>query len=348
MSQRLLFVLSTVLWTASLMLLAQVPFIPSLFLSYQQEINQNKSGFFRSGIIAQNQAISEEFAKGGRTITIPHFNDLSGSSEILSDVVGLTAAVLAGNRQVGVRSLRGRAWQSSDLAAELAGDDPMLAIARRTGEYWVRDTQAVMVSILQGIFGTAGPLAASHTAGGTATPLDGVAMIDAIARLGDAGQDLGAIAMPSAPYYDLIKKDLIIPATQTSQIDTRISAERAEFGTYLGRPVIVDDALPSVPAGGTGAGAGRNLYYVYFFAAGSIVYSEILPKTPVETDRDVLRGVEVLVNRKEYMLHPVGLSWTGAAAGNSPSNAEFATPGNWAKVFSDDRNIKIVRLAAYI
>ena len=105
------------------MLLANVPFIPDLFLSYQQEINQAKSGFFRSGIITENAAISAEFAKGGRTITIPHFNDLAGDSEILNDVVGLTAAVLAGNAQVGVRNLRGRAWQSSDLAAELAGDD---------------------------------------------------------------------------------------------------------------------------------------------------------------------------------------------------------------------------------
>jgi hypothetical protein len=330
------------------MLLANVPFIPSLFLSYQQEINQNKSGFFRSGIIAQNQAVGDEFAKGGRTITIPHFNDLSGPSEILSDVVGLTAAVLGGNRQVGVRNLRGRAWQSSDLAAELAGDDPMLAIARRTGEYWVRDCQAIMISILKGLFGTGGPLIGSHTAGGTGTQLSGGLMIDAIAKLGDAGQDLGACAMHSAPYYKLVKDDLIIPAQQTAQIDTRVSAERAEFGTYLGRPVIVDDALPVNAGAGTGGGVGANTYDIYFFGAGSMVYSEILPKTPVETDRDVLRGIEVLVNRKEFLLHPVGLSWTGAAAGNSPSNAEFATPTNWSKVFSDDRNIKIIKLEAYL
>jgi hypothetical protein len=332
-------------------LLANVPFIPSLFLSYQQEINQNKSGFFRSGIIAYNQAVGDEFMKGGRTITIPHFNDLSGASEILSDVTGLTAAVLAGNRQIGVRNLRGRAWQSSDLAAELAGDDPMLAIARRTGEYWVRDTQSVVISILRGLYGAGGPLATSHTVGGTSTELTASSMIDAIARLGDAGQDLGACAMHSAPYYDLIKKDLIVPSgayAGLSQLDTRVSSERAEFGTYLGRPVIVDDTLPVDVGAGTAPGAGKNVYHIYFFGAGSIVYSEILPKTPVETDRDVLRGIEVLVNRKDYLVHPVGLSWTGTAAGNSPSNAEYATGTNWTKVFQDDRNIKIVELRAFI
>lgn len=330
------------------MLLAQVPFVPELFLSYQQEINQNKSGFFRSGIVAMNDAISAEFAKGGRTITIPHFSDLTGDSEILSDVTGLTAANLGGGSQIGVRNLRGRAWQSSDLAAELAGDDPMLAIARRTGEYWMRDTQAVMISILNGLFGAAGALTATHSAGGTGVQLDQTAMIRAIATLGDAGQDLSAVAMHSAAYYKLIENDLIVPAGSTAQIDSRVSAERAEFGTYLGRPVIVDDTLPVDTGAGTGSGSGEDVYNTYFFAPGAFVYSEILPKTPVETDRDVLRGIEVLVNRKEYLLHPVGVSWTGTAAGNAPTNVEYATPGNWTKAFTDDRNIKIVELKTYL
>jgi hypothetical protein len=333
------------------MLLANVPFIPELFLSYQQEINQNKSGFFRSGIIAENAAIGAEFAKGGRTITIPHFNDLSGSSEILSDITGLTPAVLGGNSQIGVRHLRGRAWQSSDLAAELAGDDPMFAIARRTGEYWLRDTQTVLISALRGAFGSGGPLAATHVSGGATTAINGNSIVDAIARLGDSGQSLVAIAMHSAPYYSLVKNDLIVPAGTTSQIDTRVSAEVAEFGTYMGRPVIVDDTLPfATTGGGTGTGGDtlRPIYNIYLFGAGSVVYSEVLPKTPIETDRDVLKGIEVLVNRKEYLLHPVGLSWTGTAAGNAPTNAEYETPANWTKVFQDDRNIKIVNLRGYV
>ena len=328
------------------MLLANVPFIPELFLSYQQEINQNKSGFFRSGIITTNDAVSAEFAKGGQTITIPHFDDLSGDSEILDDTTGLTAANLAGGKQIGVRHLRGRAWQSSDLAAELAGDDPMLAIARRTGEYWVRDSQAVLINTLKGAF--AGPLAATHVAGGTDAALSASLMIDAISTLGDAGQDLSAVAMHSAAYYKLIKDDVIIPASQEAQIDTRVSAERAEFGTYLGRPVIVDDTIPVAAGAGTGGGVGLDVYSIYFFAPGAVVYSEILPKTPVETDRDVLRGIEVLVNRKEYLMHPVGLSWTGTPAGNAPTNGEAATGGNWTKAFTDDRNIKMVELKAYL
>ena len=339
------------------MLLGDVPFIPELFLSYQQELNQNKSGFFRSGIITENAAISAEFAKGGRTITIPHFADLAGDSEILSDTVGLTANVLGGNFQIGVRNLRGKSWQSSDLAAEMAGDDPMRAIAIRTGEYWVRDTQAVMISILNGIFGPAdlsGALGATHAIGDVAAPtvINADSMIDAIALLGDAGQDLSAVAMDSTTYYKLVKDDLIIPGTSPAateaQIDTRVSAERAEFGTYLGRPVIVDDGLAPtgdrVDGGEDADGNDVDLHRVYFFAPGAMVYSEVLPKTPIESDRDVLRGIEYLVNRKEYLLHPIGLSCEGTFAGNAPTNAEYATVGTWTKSFSDNRNIKITCL----
>ena len=189
------------------MLLANVPFIPELWTAYQNEVSQEKSAFVRSGIISRNAAIEAEFTKGGRTIALPHFADLTGDSEILSDVIPLTTATLQGSVQYGVRNLRGRAWTSSDLAAELAGDDPMLAIARRTGEYWVREQQKVLVSVLKGIFD--GPLAATHTAGGVGVNLDADAMITGISTLGDAGQELGAVAMHSGAYYALAKKDLI-------------------------------------------------------------------------------------------------------------------------------------------
>ncbi len=318
------------------MLLADVPFIPSLWLSYQTEILQDKSGFVRSGIIARNAAIENEFKKGGRTIAIPHFNDLSGDAEILSDTTPLTAARLGGGVQIGVRNLQGRAWTSSDLAAELAGDDPMFAIARRTGEYWVREQQKTLLSILAGVF--AGPLSTTHSVnGGAAVPLGADSMIDGIATLGDAGQELAAVAMHSGAYYYLAKKDLIqLPDGNVSQLDTRVSGQRAEYGSYLGRPVIVDDTLPR----------SGNDYTIYFFAPGAIAYAECPAKTPVETDRDVLQGHEVLVNRKEFLMHPVGLSWIGTAAGESPTNAEYEVPTNWKVEFEDPRNIRMVALTA--
>jgi hypothetical protein len=327
------------------MLLAGVPFIPQLFLEYQQEEIKDRNALVNSGLMVTNDAIQAEFAKGGKTIDLPFFGDLSGDSEVLNDTTGLTPSQLAGDVQTGVRNIRGRAWSASDLAGELAGSDPMQAIARRTGQYWVRDMQKTLINILKGMFVTGGPLASSHAVGGTTTQLSQSAMVSGIAKLGDAGQELTGILMRAPVYYALMNLDLIVPASNTSQLDTRLSRERLELGTYLGRPVFVDDTLPYDSGVGP---SGQDVHHTYFFGPGAFAYATAPAKTPVETDRDSLKGIDYLMNRTHYLVHPNGISWTGNAAGNAPTNAELATGTNWSKVFTDDRNIRLTQLRCYV
>jgi len=328
------------------MLIAGVPFIPQLFLEYQQEELQNKNSLVTSGLMVTNQAIQDEFAKGGKTIDLPFFGDLTGEDEVLSDTVGLTADTLSGNVQTGVRLMRGKSWKASDLAAELSGSDPMQAVARRTGQFWVRKMQGTLISGIRGLFATGGPLATSHAVGGTSTQLTSDVMVDAIAKLGDAGNELTGALMHSRTYYRLMKLDLIVPATGVSQIDMRLSTERLELGTYLGRPVFVDDTLPVDAGAGTG---GTDVLYTYFFGPGAFAYASAPAKTPLETYRDPGVGMDYLFNRTHYMVHPNGVSWIGnAAAQGGPTNAELAVGTNWEKVFTDNRNIRITQLRAYI
>jgi hypothetical protein len=241
--------------------------------------------------------------------------------------------------------MRGKAWKASDLAGELSGDDPMQATARRTGQYWVRDMQKSMIAVLNGIFGSGGPLATSHAVGGTSTQLSQGAMVDGIAKLGDAGNELTGILMRSSVYYALMKMDLIQPASTTSQLDTRLSRERLELGTYLGRPVFVDDTLPVDIGAGTGS---TDVHHTYFFGPGAFAYANAPAKNPLETDRDKLAGIDYIINRTHYLIHPNGISWIGNAAANAPSNTELATAANWKKVFTDFRNIRITRLRCFI
>jgi hypothetical protein len=88
------------------MLLAGVPFIPQLFLEYQQEEIQDRNALVNSGLMVTNDAIQAEFAKGGKTIDLPFFGDLSGDSEILDDVAGLTPS--------------GPGWRPADRRAQCA------------------------------------------------------------------------------------------------------------------------------------------------------------------------------------------------------------------------------------
>ena len=200
------------------MLLAGVPLIPELFLDYQQEEIRDKNALVTSGLMVTNAAIQAEFAKGGKTIDLPFYGDLTGDSEIDSDTVASTPTDIAGDLQVGVRNMRRKSWKSSDLAADLSGSDPAQAIARSTGRYWIRDMQVVTRNILNGLFNTGGPLAVSHTVGGATTQLSPGLMVDGIAKLGDAGDELTGVMMHSAVYYALMKLDLIVPASTTSTL----------------------------------------------------------------------------------------------------------------------------------
>ena len=327
------------------MLLAGVPLIPELFFDYQQEEIQDKNALVTSGLMVTNAAIQAEFAKGGKTIDLPFYGDLTGDSEIDSDTVASNPASIGGDVQVGVRNMRRKSWQSSDLAAALSGSDPSQAIARSTGRYWIRDMHVVLRSILNGLFSTGGPLATSHAVGGNSSQLSPGLMVDGIAKLGDAGDELTGVMMHSAVYYALMKLDLIVPASNTSQIDTRLSGQALEMDTYLGRPVFKDDRLPFTAGAGTG---GATVYDTFFFGPGAFAYATAPAKTPVETDRDKFLGIDFLINRTHYLVHPNGLSWKGNAAAAAPSNAELATPANWAKVFDDDRNIRITRMRCYV
>lgn len=332
------------------MLIAGVPFIPELFLSYQSEDFTTKSRLVNSGIMTTNPAIETEFRKGGSTVDIPFFSDLDGDSEVLDDTVGLTPADLSGGVQRGVRQNKGRAWRGSDLAAELAGSDPIRHTATRTGIYWTRETQKAMIAILNGLFGASGALETTHQAGGTDSQLTAGLLLDGFAQLGDEGEALSAIIMHSAVYYALAKADLLVgPAFTTSQIDSRVSTERPEFPTFYGRRVLVDDTMTVDAGAGTGGGVGLDVYNTYLFGAGAFSYAMCPAKTPVETDRDSLAGVEFLINRMEYMVHPNGCNWAGTAAkSGGPNLTELATPANWTKVFTDDKNIRIIEVQSYI
>jgi hypothetical protein len=327
------------------MLLAGVPLIPELFFDYQQEEIRDKNALVTSGLMVTNAAIEAEFAKGGKTVDLPFYGDLTGDSEIDSDTVASNPADISGDVQVGVRNMRRKSWRSSDLAAALSGSDPSQAIARSTGRYWVRDMQVTCRNVLGGLFGTGGPLATSHAVGGNSSQLSAGLMVDGIARLGDAGDELTGVMMHSAVYYALMKLDLIVPASNTSQIDTRLSGQALEMDTYLGRPVFKDDRLPFTAGAGTG---GTTVYETFFFGPGAFAYATAPAKNPVEADRDKFLGIDFLINRTHYLVHPNGLSWRGTPAAAAPTNAELATPANWVKVFDDDRNIRITRMRCYI
>ena len=130
-------------------------------------------------------------------------------------------------------------------------------------ERGIRDHEGLIISALNGIFGSASmagnklSIGSEDIAGQSeATRLNGGTFVDATQKLGDRGDRLSAIAMHSATEAGLRKLDLIdfIPDSEG----------KSQIRIFQGRRVIVDDNLP-VRAGTTDG----QVYTTFLFGPGA-------------------------------------------------------------------------------
>ena len=307
--------------------------VPEIFTPYVIEKTAEKSRILTSGIAIANPKLNELVTAGGITMNMPYWKDLTGDDEVLSDQNPLTPGKINADKDIAALLLRGKAWGANELAGALAGDDPMEAIADRVADYWARQEQKILVSVLTGIFAAASM--SNHILDKSTEVISGNMVLDAKQLLGDSADQLQAIMMHSAVYTELQKQNLI---QYTTTSDGKIT-----IPTYLTYQVIVDDGMP-VQTVGEGANA-YKVYTTYLFAKGSIGRGEGTPVslTPTETDRDSLAGEDILINRRALVLHAMGVKWVGQPVGVTPSNAELATGTNWVRVY-EDKNIGFVAL----
>lgn len=303
---------------------------PEVFNPYVQVRTTERSELWNSGIVATVPGLQVLGDKGGTTITMPFWEDLTGEEEILSDTTPLGVDKITTEQDVAVLNARGKAWGVNDLAKALSGDDPMKRIADLVVDYWSRRWQVMLLSILRGIF-LSGDLDdnISDISGesGALAVVDGENIIDAFYKMGDQVGSLTSIAAHSAVVAKLAKLDLI---EFEKDSDGRLTVP-----TYMGRRVLMDDSLvANASPSGT--------YTTYLFGPGAIGFGEGNAPVPTETDRDSLQGDDILINRRHFVLHPRGVRWAGSSTGVSPTNAELATGNKWERVW-DNKLIRIVQ-----
>ena len=306
--------------------------VPEVFNPYVIQRTMELSAIFQSGIAQRTQEFDRLASQAAKTVNMPFWGDLTGEDEVLSDNGALTPGKIQASQDEAVILRRGRAWGANDLAANLAGDDPMRAIADLVAAYWARRYQAALISTLQGVFASPSMAELVHDISGQtgdAAVISAKTTVDAAQKLGDAKSQLTAIVMHSATEAALAKQDLIEYV--------KPSTGSIEVPTFLGKRVIFDDGVPFDSATGT--------YTTYLFGPGAIAYGEGNPVgfVPTETDRDTLAGEDYLINRRTFILHPRGVRFTSAqVAGVSPTNNELATAANWNRVY-EPKAIRIVK-----
>jgi len=305
--------------------------VPEVFNPYVVQRSTELSEIFQSGIVQRTAEFDSLAGVAARTVQMPYWNDLTGADEVLSDTAPLSPDKIAAAKDQAVILRRGRAWGANDLAANLAGDDPMRAIADLVAAYWARRYQATLMSTLDGMFKAASMSGLVHDVtakSGADAKITALTTVDAAQLLGDAKGNLTAMVMHSATEAALAKQSLIVyQPTETSQTD--------RVPTFLGKRVIVDDGCPVT---------GGTKYTTYLFGAGAVAYGAGSPVgfVATETDRDALAGEDRLINRQTFILHARGVAWKGNAAGSSPTNVELATGTNWERVY-ELKSLRVVK-----
>lgn len=318
--------------------------VPELWVPYLREQTAENSRLFQSGALVNDATIDGEIQRGGNSVHIPFWKDL-GSDGTTDSAQGddptssITPGKIESDEQVGVVLRRVVSFGAADLAAALAGDDPMGVAADRIAPFWDRRFNAAAISVIQGALGALDAESPSNNGyvdvaveSGTPVLLDADTVIDARQQgLGDASDDLTLMFVHSKVYARLQKLNLIdfIP-------DAR---GEVTIPTYLGMQLVVSDSLP-VDTSGSNA-----IYETYIAGPGALRYGEASAKTPVAVQREELEadgaGVEYFVSRRDVVIHPLGFKYSGSVPSAGPTNTALGTAGNWTRVF-ERKNVPLV------
>lgn len=302
--------------------------VPQVFNPYVIQRTAALSALSQAGIISNNPELDTLASAGGKLINMPYWNDLTGDDEVLSDTGALTPEKITAGQDVAALFMRGKAWSTNDLAKALSGDDPMKAIGDLVAAYWARRRQALLFSMLKGVFASAsmsGNVLDISALVGDLAVISGTTFADALQLLGDNKFKITAVGMHSAVETALVKKDLIATEKDSQGNDT--------ISTFLKKRVIVDDGCP----------ADTGVYTTYLFGEGAIGLGNGSAPVPTETDRDSLAGDDILINRQHFVLHPRGVKFNNASVtGPSPTNTEVETAANWTRAY-ENKNIRIIK-----
>jgi hypothetical protein len=297
--------------------------IPDVWSKYFDELTAELSDILKSGIMTPLTGFS--VPTEGLTVNMPFWGDLTGEDEIWTTGHETQPEAIQAKKDVAVILTRMKSYGAEDLVKIVAGSDPMASIGRKFAEFWARCDQKVLLSILKGIFGGA---LQDNLMDKSTDVMNGSLAIQALNLLGDASEKITGIIMHSSVRSDLAIKKLLDPKITEPGTNTK-----PEFDTFLGRRVIVDDGAP----------VDGDVFTTYLFGSGAIAYAAGTPDNSIEMSREARKSQDIIIHRRQFIIHPRGVSWTGSSAKTTPSNTELATPGNWERVF-ELKNIPIIAL----
>jgi hypothetical protein len=312
--------------------------IPQVYLSYDTVNSPELLALNNSGVMYSNPILTESLTNGGTVFDVPYWNDIDVSQEPNYSTDVTTDVAVPQKINAGVWLARkaelNNGWSAADLVSELAGSDPMQRIRSRTDFYWQIQQKKRLLATMNGI--RLSNIANNDndmtvdvsTQDGKNASVNNLfsrqSFINAIFTLGDHYNDIVAIAVHSTVLANMISAQLI---TYVQPANVPI-----QLPYYDNKLIIVDDDMPVI------AGTTSGYRYVsYLFGERAVGIAESLPKIPVEVyrrpDQGMGGGIEQLWERKNWLIHPRGFSFTSAtiSGGQSANLSDLQLAANWTR-----------------
>ena len=326
--------------------------VPAVWVQAMRERQATFPALFNSGIVTKSDLFDGIAAGAGTSANVPFLKDITDQTDEIQ--VEDTAPVTDNGQPGDVQNfpLLNRVTKNSvgALAAAVSGVDPVAAIIDQLTERRLKQRQTALLAMLRGLFGTgataanaAGPLSAVRLGGTTSEPFieagagaasdylfDPDKFIDTVALLGELGNLLKNGCMLVHPNIKARLQKLDALNFKTLRMPSELPFD---ITTY--RDVPMFESVSLVRAGGTNG----YVYDTYLIARGTVGYGEKAQAADVKDvaslsyffDRD--KNNDLIWDRTRFIMGVDGTKWTGTPAGQSATNAELQTVGNWSLVY---------------
>lgn len=271
----------------------------------------NNDAILNSPMVVRSAELDALASTGAAVTSVPFWNPLAAiEPNVASFVESEMAPVngISGGVQIARLHLRDSVFGANRVISTLQSTNVMGQIASEIERYWIDTRKAHLVSILTGIQKTAGT-AHTHDA---AAVLSLKGILAALQKKGDAKGKFKTIVMNSVQHYYL----------QDAQIGFKPSAEtNTGFDQIGGLNIVVADEMPATMCAIVADKA-------FGFGEGALSPNKALAYQSEERAANGW-GVDELITRRQYLLHPQGFSFAGAVVKASPTNAEQMDAVDW-------------------
>jgi hypothetical protein len=236
---------------------------------------------------------------------------------------------------IGVKVNRriGPVAQTLDAFKKISVDpgEMSMLLGQQVGKAIAVDYVNIAISaVVAGILGVGAPLQYDNTVPATKT-LTHTALVNGLAKFGDASSRINCWVMHSKNYFDLMNQAIADKVFEVAGV-TIYEGTVATFN----RPTLVIDSPSLLDSVGTAT----QTYEVLGLTEGAVELAESEERNIVS---DIVTGLENLVLRYQgeyaFNLKVKGCQWDVANGGANPTDVALGTTTNWDKIVSDNKQM---------